>query len=122
MTLALGVAVAAGLGAVLRHVVGRLVQARHEGGFPVGTLTVNVTGSLLLGVVTGLALRDVLPPGLAVLLSVGLAGAYTTLSTWAAETLALRRSDGVRAAAGYALATAVGCLAAAGAGLGLAAL
>ena len=54
--LAVAVALAAGLGAVLRYVVDQIVQYRTGGDFPYGTLAINLSGSLLLGVITGLAL------------------------------------------------------------------
>jgi fluoride exporter len=120
--LALGVALAAGVGAALRYSVDVLVQARHGGRFPWGTLVVNVSGSLLFGVVLGLAARDVLPRTAGIVLSAGLLGGYTTLSTWAWETWTLsrhgRRSHGVA----YAVGTLAACLAAGGVGLALARL
>jgi fluoride exporter len=120
--LALAVALAAGTGAALRYAADVLVQARFGGRFPWGTLAVNVSGSLLLGVVAGLASRGVLPPSPAVVLSAGLLSGYTTLSTWAWETWTLSR-DGRRArAAGYAAGTLAACLAAGAVGLGLARL
>lgn len=99
MTLAVGVALAAGLGAVLRHVVAVAVGAG-----PRATLLVNVVGSLLAGAVLGADLPD----GVTAVLVVGLAGGLTTLSTWAVEVLALRRP----AAAGYAVGTLGLCVAA----------
>ncbi len=71
-------ALAAGAGAVLRYLVDRAVPAHH---FPRGTIVVNTTGSFLLGLLVG---GDVGP-----VLSVGLLGGYTTLSTFAVETVAL---------------------------------
>jgi fluoride exporter len=119
VTLALAVALAAGLGAALRYAVDVLVQDRHSSDVPWGTFSVNATGSLVLGVVTGLALRDALPQGPAVVLSAGLAGGYTTLSTWAWETWALVGAGARLRAAGYAVGTLAACLAAAAVGLGL---
>jgi CrcB protein len=105
------VALAAGLGAVLRYLVDRAVPRHH---FPRGTVLVNTTGSFLLGAVTAAASGD-----LATVLSVGLLGGYTTLSTFAVETMALveRRRAGA-AALNVALSCASG-LAAAAAGLAL---
>jgi CrcB protein len=105
------VAVAAGLGAVLRYLVDRSVPRDH---FPRGTVLVNATGSFLLGVVTAATAGD-----LATVLSVGVLGGYTTLSTFGVETMALveRRRAGA-AALNVALSAALG-LAAAAAGLAL---
>jgi fluoride exporter len=117
VTTALAVALAAGVGSVLRYVVDRLVQSRHGVAFPFGTLTVNVTGSLLLGVVTGLGLEHGLAPDVVLVLSAGLAGGYTTLSTWAWETVSLAEAGARGQAAANAVGTLAACLAAAGLGL-----
>ena len=81
-TVLLGVALLGGAGAVARVVLGAAVQARARSGFPWGTLAVNLTGALALGVLAGLA------PGEDVrrLVGAGLLGAYTTFSTWMLET------------------------------------
>jgi CrcB protein len=69
------------IGALGRFLLDGIVSARASGGFPVGTLVVNATGSLLLGLLAGLAVT-----GNALLL-VGTAtiGSYTTFSTWMLE-------------------------------------
>ncbi|MFT4124406.1 MAG: fluoride efflux transporter CrcB [Microbacteriaceae bacterium] len=89
MTALLFVAVAGGLGAVLRFVVDDLVRARFTTLFPLGTAVVNATGSLALGVVTGLALGAVLSPGWELVLGTGVIGGYTTFSTASLETVRL---------------------------------
>jgi hypothetical protein len=53
----LGVLVAGGIGAVLRYVVDHLVQRRARSEFPVGTMVINLSGSFVLGVLTGSALH-----------------------------------------------------------------
>lgn len=122
MIVTVAVALAAGLGAVTRYVVDQVVQHRTRGEFPYGTLLINVSGSLLLGLVTGLSLHHGLPPTATVVIGVGFAGGYTTLSTWAWESLALAETgELVQAALNIAGSFAVGLLAAA-AGLGLALL
>jgi len=84
MTLAIwaGVVVIGGVGAVLRFLVDRTVSARAAGSFPYGTLVVNLSGALLLGVLSGLALS----PHLALLAGTAFVGSYTTFSTWMLET------------------------------------
>ena len=82
------IALGAGLGAVLRYLVDRAVPPHH---FPRGTILVNTTGSFLLGLVVA---GDLSPA-----LSVGLLGGYTTLSTFAVETLALAERRRLTAAA-----------------------
>jgi CrcB protein len=77
-----GVVAIGGLGSVLRFLVDRSAAQRLATSFPFGTLTVNVTGSFLLGLVNGVtALPDVL-----LLAGVAAVGSYTTFSTWMLET------------------------------------
>ncbi|MER7008099.1 fluoride efflux transporter CrcB [Dactylosporangium sp. NPDC000555] len=75
----------AAVGAPLRYLTDRAIQARHDSVFPWGTLTVNVAGSLLLGLVTGLPAD----PAVTALLGTGFCGALTTYSTFSYETLRL---------------------------------
>ncbi len=113
------VGLAAGAGAVARCVLDQLVQRRPFGPLPLGTLVVNVSGSLLLGLVTGLALHHGLPDGPTVVLSAGFCSGYTTWSTFSFETVGLAEAGPRRAAAAnVVLSVALGALAAA-AGLGL---
>ena len=119
MRLAVLVALAAGAGATLRYVVDQLVQGTHVLDFPFGTLVVNASGSLLLGVVTGLSLHHGLDPDATVVLSAGLAGGYTTLSTWAWESVALLENGKLLQSLVNALGTVAVCLATAAIGLGL---
>jgi fluoride exporter len=79
------VAVGAAVGAPLRYLLDRAVQARHDSVFPWGTLSVNVLGCLVLGVLVGLPV----PGPLSALLGVGFCGALTTYSTFSYETLRL---------------------------------
>ncbi|MGW5234678.1 fluoride efflux transporter CrcB [Streptomyces nodosus] len=77
------------VGAPLRYLTDRAVQLRHDTVFPWGTLVVNVSGSLVLGLLTGAATAGHAPPHLQLLLGVGLCGALTTYSTFSYETLRL---------------------------------
>ena len=122
MLLALAVALAAGVGAALRYVVDQVVRGTHVLDFPFGTLAVNATGSLLLGLVTGLSLHHGLAADPTVVLSAGFAGGYTTLSTWAWESVALLENGAPVKSLLNAVGTLAVCLATAALGLGLAAL
>ena len=118
--IALAVALAAGVGAACRYLLDEVVSHRTEGAFPYGTFSVNVTGSFLLALVVGLGVRHHLGGDAVAVLGAGFAGGYTTLSTWAWESLELAREGAARVALGnVALSLAAGLLAAA-AGLGLA--
>jgi CrcB protein len=76
------VVVGGGAGAVARFTVDSLVQSRRLGGFPLGTLVVNLGGCLLLGLLVGLhASHDT-----TVVLGTATVGSYTTFSTWMLET------------------------------------
>ncbi|RKN39723.1 fluoride efflux transporter FluC [Streptomyces hoynatensis] len=104
----------AAVGAPLRYLTDRAVRARHDTVFPWGTFTVNVAGSLLLGLLTGVAWQAQLVAG------TGLCGALTTYSTFSYETLRLAEEDAaLLAAANVGLSLAAG-LGAAFLGAGLA--
>ncbi|MDQ1706515.1 MAG: fluoride exporter [Frankiaceae bacterium] len=120
--LSLAVGVAAGLGAVARLLLDRAVTARAPGRFPFGTLAVNVSGSFVLGLVTGWAAHHGLSARAALVLGAGFAGGFTTLSTLAWETIWLAEDFRPMAAACYAGGSALAGLLAAAAGLGLALL
>jgi CrcB protein len=86
-------------GSVLRYLVSGVAQRAFApaGGalasFPAGTLVVNVTGSLLIGLLAGLAeSRALLGPDARLLLVTGLLGGYTTFSAFSLETLVLLRA------------------------------
>lgn len=100
-----GVLVFGGLGSVARFMVDRAVGRRVARAFPYGTLTVNLTGALLLGLVTGLALSH----EVALLVGTALLGGYTTFSTWMLETQRLTEERQVwPAAANVLLSIALG--------------
>lgn len=84
-----GLIVAGGLGAGIRYVVDVLLTRGRRDAFPVGILVINVTGSGLLGLLTGLGTL-VAPDWLAVL-GIGLLGGYTTFSTVSVDTIQLMR-------------------------------
>lgn len=79
----------AAVGAPLRYLTDRAVQARHEAVFPWGTLTVNAIACLGLGALAGAALAGASSARLELLLGTGLCGALSTYSTFSYETLRL---------------------------------
>jgi CrcB protein len=115
--------VAAGaVGAPVRYLVDGYVGDRTQGVFPWGTFLVNVTGSLLLGLVTGLALYHAFPNTPKVVLGTGFCGAYTTFSTFTFETVRLIEEGAINEAFRNALASLATCTVAAAVGIALAAL
>jgi CrcB protein len=99
MGLAVLVAAAAAVGAAARYALDIAIQRRHFSVLPWGTFVINVTGSLGLGVVTGLATHHGLGRHWTAILGTGLLGGYTTWSTFAWETFALAEQRRLGAAA-----------------------
>jgi len=122
MTVLLAVGVAAALGAVCRYVLDQVVQHQHDQTFPWGTFVINVSGSLLLGLVTGLATSHGLPAVPTAVVGTGFLGGYTTWSTYLWESLALAEGGALGQAALNLLGSLAAGLAAAAAGFALAAL
>lgn len=120
--LAVVVAVAGGLGAVARFVLDQFVTSRVATAFPVGTVLINVTGSLLLGFLAGLVLAGAAPAGLQTIAGTGFLGGYTTFSTANVETVRLIQSGRTGTAITNALGTMVLAVVSAGLGLSLGAL
>jgi CrcB protein len=86
---ALAVAGAGAVGAVARFVTDAAVQGRRGGSFPAGTLTVNIVGSFILGVVTGMVWYHGLGSRAHAVVGVGFCGAFTTWSSVTWETVRL---------------------------------
>ena len=115
------IAVAGAFGASLRYIVESAVSTRFDA-FPAGTLVVNLTGSFVLGLLTGLALYHGVGGAPREVLGTGFVGAYTTFSAFSLETAALIEDGETRLAlANVGVSLAGGGLLGA-AGWGLAAL
>lgn len=115
------VGLAGGLGAVARFGVDAAVRARVESRLPAGTMAINLSGSLLLGVLTGLVMFHAAPSTLTLVAGTGFCGGYTTFSTASFETVRLAQQGNTGMAVLNAGGTLGGALLAAGAGLALAA-
>jgi len=82
------VGIGGALGAVARYTVSGVACRVFGDRFPYGTLTVNVLGCFLMGLVMYLGLaRDIVPPAYRLALTVGVLGALTTFSTFSYETV-----------------------------------
>ncbi len=122
MTHLLAVALGGALGAVSRYLIsGWVARLTHESPFPYGTLTVNLTGSFLLGLMMGLGSegRLLLPPAVRVVAGIGFLGAFTTFSTFSYETIEALRIGDLRIAIGNTVLSVVTSLAACWIGLEL---
>ncbi|BCW46319.1 fluoride efflux transporter CrcB [Arthrobacter sp. StoSoilB5] len=100
-------ALAGGLGAAARFVMDGLIRARLRTALPWATIIINVSGSLLLGFLAGLALRGLASESLQLILGTGFLGGYTTFSTASLETIRLVQSGRV----GLALVNGLGSMA-----------
>jgi CrcB protein len=108
------------VGAVGRYSLSGIIQ-RLTPGFPLGTLIVNVLGSLVMGLLATLFLEKVMVSSeLRVLLLIGVLGAFTTFSTFSWETFNLMRNGDWGFAILYAGGNLFGCLLAVWAGFNLA--
>jgi CrcB protein len=84
------VAIGSAIGGVARYLVGGLVQRLLDTTFPAGTLLINITGSLLLGMIVRYSSETIaLTPELRAFLAIGLCGGYTTFSSFSYETVTL---------------------------------
>lgn len=120
--LALSVGLAGGLGAVARFVLDGLIRSRNKTAIPCETILINVSGSLLLGFLAGLALGNSVPAGLHLVVGTGFLGGYTTFSTANVETVRLVQSGRTGTAVANALGTMMLSVLSAAAGLSLGAL
>jgi CrcB protein len=112
-----GIAVAGAAGALARYWVDGLV-AERAGGFPWGTLVVNVTGTFALGVLFVLTTeRLAVEPWVRTTVGIGFLGAYTTFSTFSLETYRLLEDGALWLALANALGSLVAGLAAVAAGI-----
>ena len=116
MTQLLALWLGAAVGAPARYLTDRAVQSRHDSVLPWGTLTVNVVGSLVLGLLTGVAVHHAVAPVATVALGTGFCGALTTYSTFSYETMRLVESRSYLLAGANVALSLVGGMAAAAAG------
>jgi len=118
MSQVLAIAGGGALGALLRFWISSWVTGALGRGFPWGTLTVNVAGSLAMGLLyVWLVERAALAPEWRAFLMVGLLGAFTTFSTFSIETFNLIEAGQPLRAAGNVVASALLCVLAAWGGV-----
>ena len=109
-------------GAVARYVVDRLVTDAVRRDFPWGTIAINLSGSFVLGLLTGFGLYHGFSSDARLVLGTGFCGGYTTFSTFSFETVRLIETGRVGAAVRNVAVSTGGGLVFAAAGLALATL
>ena len=104
MPVIVGVALGGALGASARYSLDHLIEQRSFSIFPWATFTINVSGCLLIGLITeALVDRHHLPAWIRVGLVMGVIGGYTTFSTYAQEALSLFDAHDAAVALAYAV-------------------
>jgi CrcB protein len=111
------IALGGAAGSLLRYSLGGAVQRVSAGGFPIGTLFVNVSGCFIIGVLVRQFMNMQLSPELRALLIVGFCGGFTTFSTFSAETVGLVEGGEYSRAVSYVLLSLGLCLTATLAGM-----
>lgn len=118
----LAVAVAGGVGAGVRLLLDEAISLRSRGEVPWATVIINVSGSLVLGVLTGLAVGQLLPESWHLVIGSGFLGGFTTFSTASFETVRLLQERRWKAGVLHGLGMLLAATCAAGIGLWLGAL
>jgi len=107
---------AGGSGAVVRFLADRWLTSRINSAWPFATLIINVTGSFLLGLITGWCARHTGFSGWQTILGTGFLGGYTTFSAASVETMRLVHEKRTIAAVGHTSSMLAACVIAAGLG------
>jgi CrcB protein len=106
MTHLLAIALGGALGSLCRYAANGLIFPLLGEKFPLGTLVVNVLGSLVMGICYVLIIeKALLPPEWRNILMVGFLGAFTTFSTFSLDALALWQNGQLLLALGYVIAS-----------------
>ena len=109
-------AVAGGVGAGVRFVVDGLIRTKVKTAFPWPTAIINMSGSLVLGIITGLVVSKIASTDVSAVIGTGFLGGYTTFSTASYETVQLIRQKKHSTAFAYSIGVLVVCVALAYAG------
>lgn len=112
------IALGGAAGSVLRYLVGGAVQHLSPRGFPIGTLSVNVLGCLLIGMLAQVFLNTQATAPMRALLMVGFCGGFTTFSAFTHETAGLLEGGEYSRAAIYVFLSVTLSIAATFAGMG----
>jgi CrcB protein len=113
------IALGGAIGSVSRYALGRAVQGMVHHNFPLGTLVVNVSGCLLIGVLAKFFMGSQTDLPLRATLMIGFCGGFTTFSSFTLESLALVQGGEWARAALYVALSMVVCLVATAAGFAI---
>jgi CrcB protein len=106
-------------GTLSRYYVGKWLNSKSASGFPWGTWAINLTGSLILGILFSLHLQGKASDTVWLMVGTGFCGGYTTFSTFGYETSQLIRNGQALKAGIYVMTTVVLGLLSAYAGMSL---
>lgn len=99
--------VGGGFGSVLRYIIGKYLNS-PESGIPYGTFAANILGSLLIGIILGVAVKhNSLSENQVLFLATGFCGGFTTFSTFAYESHVFLKSGDFMSFAIYSVASFV---------------
>ena len=81
------------IGSIARFYVSKLNLSGHVLSIPMGTLTVNIIGSFIIGLIVGISAKsEIITPGLRLFLMVGICGGFTTFSSFTLENMTLMQN------------------------------
>ncbi len=92
------IALGGAIGTVLRYIVSGLDYKHSSELFPLSTLVINLTGSLIIGFLWGIFEKAVIPPNIRLFLFIGILGGFTTFSTFCLESFNLLRDGEIKVA------------------------
>ncbi len=96
------------IGSILRYLVSKLNLSVHFLSIPVGTLSVNIIGSLVIGFIAGIAMKsEIISPDVRLFLMVGVCGGFTTFSSFSLENMMLLQNGQYFTALIYTLSSVI---------------
>lgn len=104
-------AFAGGLGAGVRFVVDGLIRSKVKTAFPWPTAIINMSGSLILGILTGLLVSKIASSDVSAVIGTGFLGGYTTFSTASYETVQLIKQKRYSTVVAYSVGILMVCVA-----------
>lgn len=107
MRILLAIGIGSFIGGISRFLLSQFVQSKFSIVFPFGTMTVNIIGCLLIGMIFGLSDRGQMTQELRLFLATGILGGFTTFSAFTNETIALMNDGQFLYAGVYVLASVI---------------